>query len=258
LSWGRSEIAQYNWGVKTVRTMNDAEKTKEQLQRELVGLRQRVAALEEVETERRRAEAQLSESLERLRNAIEETVQAMALTVETRDPYTAGHQQRVAELACAISREIGLSEDRIDGIRLAGVIHDIGKVYVPSEFLSKPTQLSVLEFAIIKQHAQVGYEILKGIDFPWPVSEAVLQHHERNDGSGYPQGLFSQDILKEAKILAVADVVEAMSSHRPYHPALGLETALEEINQHKGLRYDPEAVNACSQLIASRRFEFVN
>jgi len=138
------------------------------------------------------------------------------------------------------------------------VVHDIGKLYVPSEFLSKPTRLSVLEFAIIKQHAQVGYEILKGIDFPWPVSEMVLQHHERNDGSGYPQGLSSQDILKEAKILAVADVVEAMSSHRPYHPALGLETALEEINCHKGLLYDPEAVNACSQLFESRRFNFAN
>jgi len=231
--------------------MNDVQRTKEQLQRELVGLRQRVAELEEVETEHRRAEAQLSESLKRLHNAIEETV-------ETRDPYTAGHQQRVADLACAISREIGLSEDRIDGIRLAGMIHDIGKLYVPSEFLSKPTQLSVLEFAIIKQHAQVGHEILKGIDFPWPVSEMVLQHHERNDGSGYPQGLSSQDILREAKILAVADVVEAMSSHRPYHPALGMETALEEINQHKDLRYDPEAVDACSRLIESRRFEFVN
>ena len=238
--------------------MNDADRTKEQLQRELAALRLRVAALEEVEIERRRAEARLSESLTRLRSAMEETVEAMAMTVETRDPYTAGHQQRVADLACAISREIGLSEDRINGIRLAGVVHDIGKLYVPSEFLSKPTRLSVLEFAIIKQHAQVGYEILKGIDFPWPVSEMVLQHHERNDGSGYPQGLSSQDILKEAKILAVADVVEAMSSHRPYHPALGLETALEEINCHKGLLYDPEAVNACSQLFESRRFNFAN
>jgi len=189
---------------------------------------------------------------------MEETVQAMALTVETRDPYTAGHQQRVADLACAISREVGLSEERTNGIRLAGVIHDIGKLYVPSEFLSKPTQLSVLEFAIIKQHAQIGHDILKGIDFPWPVSEVVLQHHERNDGSGYPQGLFGKDILQEAKILAVADVVEAMSSHRPYHPALGLEAALEEIGQHRDTRYDPEAVDACSRLIEDGAFRFAN
>lgn len=238
--------------------INDEAKTKEQLIQELAMLRQRVSELEKAETERRQAEEQLSESLRRLRAAMEEIVQAMALAVETRDPYTAGHQQRVADLASAIAQKIGLSADRVEGIRLAGVIHDIGKLYVPSEFLSKPTRLSELEFAIIKQHAQVGYEILKGIDFPWPVSQMVLQHHERNDGSGYPQGLLSKNILLEAKILAVADVVEAMSSHRPYHPALGLEAALEEINEHKGLLYEPKIVEACSQLIDSGKFSFAS
>ena len=214
----------------------DEGKTKTQLFQELTALRERVAELEKAENERRRVETRLSDSFKRLRNAMEETVQAMALTVETRDPYTAGHQVRVAALACATGQEIGLSEDLVDGIRMAGVIHDIGKLYVPSEFLSKPTELSALEFAIIRQHAQVGHDILKGVDFPWPVSKIVLQHHERNNGSGYPQGLFDEDILFEAKILAVADVVEAMSSHRPYHPALGVEAALEEINEHKAFQ----------------------
>jgi len=196
------------------------------------------------------------ESLSKLRHAMEETVRAMALTVETRDPYTAGHQQRVAKLAEAIAERMALPKEICDGIRMAGLVHDVGKLYVPSEFLSKPTKLSDLELAIIQRHPEVGYTILKGIEFPWPVPQIVLQHHERTDGSGYPKGLREEDILLEARILAVADVVEAMSSHRPYHPALGIAAALGEICAHQGILYDSEAVSACAQLFKQGEFSF--
>ena len=158
-----------------------------------------------------------------LQKAMDGVIHAVSLVVGTRDPYTAGHQRRVAELARAIAREMGLSEWQMMGIHVAGLLHDVGKVAVPSEILSKPGKINQYEFSIIKNHCQVGYDILQRIDFPWPVTRAVLQHHERLDGSGYPEGLSGEDIVLEARILGVADVVEAMSSHRPYRPALGLE-----------------------------------
>ena len=182
------------------------------------------------------------------------TVQAMAATLETRDPYTAGHQQRVANLARAIAVEMGISEDKIEGIKMAGIIHDIGKIAVPAQILTKPGVLTDLEFNLIKTHAQVGYDILKTIDFPWPIAQMVHQHHERMDGSGYPQGLSGKDILLGARILAVADVVEAMASHRPYRPALGIDKALDEISRNRGVLFDPEVVDACLKLFTEKEF----
>jgi len=180
----------------------------------------------------------------------------MAFAVESRDPYTAGHQRRVADLAHAIGSEMGLSEERLVGIRMGGIIHDLGKISVPAEILSKPSRLNEHEFGMIKLHPQVGYDILKKIDFPWPIAQMVYQHHERMDGSGYPQGLSGKKILLEARILAVADVVEAMASHRPYRPALGIDKALEEILKNKNVFYDPEVVDACLKLFKEKGFEF--
>ncbi len=204
--------------------------------------------------ERKRAEERLQRTLEKLRKALGGTIQALALTVETRDPYTAGHQRRATNLARAIATEMGLSEEQIDGIRMAGAIHDLGKISVPAGILNKPGRLNENEFGIIQAHPQVGYDILKTIEFPWPVAQIVFQHHERMDGSGYPRGLVGEEILLEARILAVADVVEAMSSHRPYRPALGIDKALEEISQNRGVLYDPEVVDACLRLFAEKGF----
>lgn len=205
---------------------------------------------------RKQTEKELKESWERLHEALEGTIQAMALTIEIRDPYTAGHQRRVSRLSCAMAREIGLPENQIEGLRVAGDIHDIGKIYVPAEILSKPGQITAIEYGIIKTHPQVGFDILKTIKFPWPVAAIVLQHHERLDGSGYPLGLTGEAILKEARILTVADIVEAMSSHRPYRPAQGIDKALGEIVQNKGTFYDTEAVEACVKLFQEGRFKF--
>ena len=205
--------------------------------------------------ERKRAREELQNSLAKLRKALGGTIQAIALTVEAKDPYTAGHQRRVANLARAIATEMDLPKEQIDGIRMAGAIHDIGKITVPSEILSKPG-ITALEFSLIKTHPQVGYNILKEIDFPWPVAEIVLQHHERMDGSGYPQGLSDGEIMLEARILAVADVVEAMFSHRPYRPSRGLDKALEEVSQNRGILYDAQAVGACLKLFTEKGFTF--
>ena len=185
---------------------------------------------------------------QRLQHGLEVTVEALASTVERRDAYTAGHQREVSEIATAIARRMGLPQYAIDGLRLASIIHDVGKIQVPAEILSKPGQLTPLEFALIKEHAQAGYDIVKDIDFPWPIADIILQHHERLDGSGYPKGLRAHDILIEAKILAVADVIEAMMSHRPYRAALGQEAALAEIKAGKGTLFDPAAVEACESL----------
>jgi len=205
---------------------------------------------------RKQTEQALKESRDRLHQALQGTIQAMALTIEIRDPYTAGHQRRVSKLACAIAEEIGLPEEQIEGLRVAGDIHDIGKIYVPAEILSKPGQITAIEYGIIKTHPQVGYDILKTIKFPWPVAQIVLQHHERLDGSGYPLGLSGDQILKEARILIVADIVEAMSSHRPYRPAHGIDRALEEITQNKGIQYDADVVDACVRLFRQKNFRF--
>jgi PAS domain S-box-containing protein/putative nucleotidyltransferase with HDIG domain len=207
-------------------------------------------------TERKRAEEALQQSYAKLQRVLEGSVRSLAALTERRDPYTAGHQQRVAELACAIAGELGLTEDRSRGLRVAALLHDVGKIAVPAEILAKPTRLSELEFSMLKAHPQTGYEILSGIDFPWPVAEIVRQHHERLDGSGYPLGLRGEEILLEAQILAVADVVEAMASHRPYRPPHTIEKALEEIKRHRGIRYYPAAVETCIRLFASNKFTF--
>ena len=207
-------------------------------------------------TERKKAEEERKQSAEKLLNAMQGAIQAMAMTVEIRDPYTAGHQQRVTKLALAIAKEMGLPEEQVDGIGMAGIVHDIGKIYVPAEILSKPGRLTEPEFSMIKIHPQAGYDILKTVEFPWPIAQIVLQHHERMDGSGYPSGISGEDILLEARILGVADVVEAMASHRPYRPALGIDKALEEISQNRGVLYDPEVVDACLKLFAEKGFNF--
>ncbi|HEK85233.1 MAG TPA: HD domain-containing protein [Candidatus Aminicenantes bacterium] len=207
-------------------------------------------------TARKKAEKEIQESWARLHRTLEGTIQAISTTIEMRDPYTAGHQRRVAKLAEAIARELQLSASQVEGIKFAAEIHDIGKIYVPAEILSKPTKLTDLEYTIIKTHPQAGYEILKNIEFPWPIAQIVLQHHERMNGSGYPNGLKGDKILLEARILAVADVVEAMSSHRPYRPSFGLDKALDEINSNQGVLYDPEVVKACLKIISNNKFSF--
>jgi PAS domain S-box-containing protein/putative nucleotidyltransferase with HDIG domain len=198
----------------------------------------------------------LETSLRQLRAVVEQTVEAIASMAELRDPYTAGHQRGVTQLACALAADLGLETDRIEGIRVAGFLHDIGKIIIPAEILNKPGKLSQYEFNLIRTHSQAGYDILQKIDFPWPVAQIVLQHHERLNGSGYPHGLTQSEILLEARILAVADVVEAMAAHRPYRPSLGIEAALEEITQNKGILYDPGIVDTCVQLIYEKGFNF--
>ncbi len=195
-----------------------------------------------------RLEIDLKQSVVNLQKTLENTIDALSLVLSKRDPYTASHQKRVSRLAYALAQKLGLPEEESEGIRVAGTLHDIGKVYVPAEILSKPSRLTEGEFNIMKTHPQVSYDIIKSIDFPWPVAPAVLQHHERMNGSGYPNGLSGGMIARGARILAVADVVEAMSSHRPYRPALGIEKALAEIRQNKGTLYDLEAAEACLNL----------
>ncbi len=191
-----------------------------------------------------------------LHAALQGTIEAIGRTTETRDPYTAGHQRRVTELAVAIAEEMGLDRDRLEGMRAAGLMHDIGKMAVPAEILSKPSALTDMEMALIQTHPRVAYDILESVAFPWPLAQIVLQHHERVDGTGYPQGLRSDETLVEARILAVADTVEAMASHRPYRAALGIDVALAEIEGGKGGRYDPEAADACLCLFREGRFAF--
>lgn len=202
-----------------------------------------------------RNRAERRRSAELLRKGLEDAIQAISSTVEMRDPYTAGHQQRVAQLAEAIAVKLGLSPDRVHGIRLAGIIHDLGKIGVPAEILSRPGRISDLEFSLIKQHPAIGYEILKDVEFPWPIAEMVRSHHERLDGSGYPDGLKGGQILFDTRIITVADVVEAMSSHRPYRPGLGMQAALNEIAANRGVLYDEQVVDACRQVI-DEGFEF--
>jgi len=205
--------------------------------------------------ERRSADAALRSSFESLHATVNGTVDALSRLGEARDPYTAGHQQRVAELACAIAAEMGFPEDRIEGIRVASKLHDIGKIHVPGEILSKPGALDEMEFSFIKTHPRVGYEILQAVEFPWPVAEVALQHHERLDGSGYPEGLSGDEILPEARIVGVADVVEAMCTHRPYRPALSISAAIEELSKNRGKLYGPTAVDACLKLLRTGKLK---
>jgi len=207
-------------------------------------------------TYRVNAEHTVEESIINLQKALNGTVKALANTLESKDPYTASHQRRVVQLACALAQDLGESPHYIEGMRVMGFLHDLGKIAVPGEILSKPSRLSEYEFNLIKIHPQAGYDILRAIDFPWPVALAVLQHHERLDGSGYPHGLLGHDIIREAKILAVADVVEAIASHRPYRPALGVDQAMAEISRHQGVLYDPAVVQTCLRLFSENRFSF--
>ncbi|MDD4929862.1 MAG: response regulator [Gallionella sp.] len=200
---------------------------------------------------------ELRSSEKKLRTSLLESITALAAIVEMRDPYTAGHQRRVAQLAVAIARELKLPEEQVEGIHLASVVHDVGKIRVPAEILTKPGKLTALEFGLIKEHSQGGFDILKTIDFPWAIAQIVLQHHERLDGSGYPQGLGAEKILLESRIVSVADVVESMTSHRPYRAGLGVDAALAEIGQNKGKLFDPVVVDACFRLFREQNFHFI-
>jgi HD-GYP domain-containing protein (c-di-GMP phosphodiesterase class II) len=206
-------------------------------------------------TIRKHSEELLHQTLDSLKKAVGTTIQVLVSAVESRDPYTAGHQSRSADLACAIAMEMGLAQEKTEGIRMAGIIHDIGKLSIPAEILSKPTKLTEIEFSLIKVHSQSGYEMLKDVESPWPLAEIVYQHHERINGSGYPRNLKGDEILMESQILAVADVVEAMASHRPYRPALGIEAALEEIEKNKGIFYDYAIADACLKLFREKGYQ---
>ena len=196
-------------------------------------------------------EQKVEERTTKLKEALDGIIQAMGRTIEFRDPYTAGHQMRVASIAVAIAKEMGIPKDQLEWIHVAGKIHDLGKISVPAEILSKPGKLNENEFAMIKTHPSIGYDIIASIEFPWPIAQVILQHHERINGSGYPQGLSGEDILLEARIFCVADVVEAMASHRPYRPALGIEKALNEISENKGVLYDSNVASALSRIDTS-------
>ncbi|CAB1063818.1 Response regulator/sensory box/HDIG domain protein [Olavius sp. associated proteobacterium Delta 1] len=205
---------------------------------------------------RKRMQQELQQSFESLKIAMHSTIQAISMTVEKRDPYTSGHQQRVANLAKTIAEELELPESQIESIYMAAGIHDIGKISLPAEILVKPIPLSDIEISLVQAHAQAGYDILKGIDFPWAIADIVLQHHERMDGSGYPLGLAGDNIVFEARIICVADVVETMASHRPYRPSIGMDKALEEIVNNRGVLYDPQVVDACLKIFKEKDFSF--
>jgi PAS domain S-box-containing protein/putative nucleotidyltransferase with HDIG domain len=207
-------------------------------------------------TDRKQAEQKIEDSFKRLQKILNDTINTLASISENRDPYTSGHQKKVAYLAINISEELGLSQEETEALGTAAMIHDIGKITVPASILSKPGKLNDVEYKMIKTHPKTGYEIIRNIEFPYSIDKIILQHHERLDGSGYPTGLKAKDIMLEAKILAVADVVEAMSSHRPYRPALGVDKALKEIEKNKGKLYDANVVNACKRLFTKRKFEF--
>jgi PAS domain S-box-containing protein len=207
-------------------------------------------------TVQRKSEQKLKQTYQKLKKTMDAAIDTMSKIIEAKDPYTSGHQRRVCQLAVPLARELGLSPDKIEGIRIASLIHDIGKIGLPAEILSKPTRLTDIEFSLIKGHSQIGYDILKSIDFSYPIAQIVLQHHERLDGSGYPNNLKGDKIILEAKIIGVADVVEAMSSHRPYRPALGIDAALEEISKNKSIFYIPEIVDICLRLFKEKKFKF--
>jgi len=219
------------------------------------GRKVRVVVFRDI-TRQKVAEAKLQNSYAKLKKTLTNIIDALGKVVEFRDPYTAGHQRRVASLAIAISKDLDLDKDRIEALGTAAIIHDIGKIDIPATILAKPGKLSGIEFEMLKTHPQIGYDIIKKIDFPWPIAGIILQHHERLDGSGYPNGLKDKDISLEAKILAIADVMEAMSSHRPYRPALGIKKTLKEIKANSGKFYDAKAADACIKLFNKKKFKF--
>ncbi len=245
-------VSQVNVALRIKKAEDALREERNSLERKI---QEKTAALRQEITERKRAEEKLKDTLESLRKAVGTTIQVMASAVEARDPYTAGHQTRSADLARAIATEMGLSPEKIEGIRMAGSIHDIGKLSIPAEILSKPRKLWEIEFRMIKEHSRRGYEILKDVESPWPLAEMVYQHHERMDGSGYPINLKGEEICMEARILAVADVVESMASHRPYRPTLGIDVALEEIEKNRGTLYDEVVADACLRLFREKVFQ---
>lgn len=207
-------------------------------------------------TKHKSSEQHLRKIMMKLKQTLTGVIYATELMIETRDPYTAGHQKRVALLAKEIAKKMELTEHQIEGVYMVGMIHDVGKISIPAEILSMPRRLTPAEFNLIKSHPQAGHDILKSIEFPWPIADIIIQHHERLDGTGYPKGISGNSIRLEAKILMVADVVEAMASHRPYRAAFGLDRALGEIKQNKGILYDTNAVNACVELFENEEFSF--
>ena len=236
--------------------MRDEEKTKDQLIKELQKMRKKVTGLEEVKLEYNQVDKELKHAYERLQKIIEGTTNIITKVVETRDPYSAGHQQRASKLATAIAQEMKLPQDKIEGTRIASLVHDIGKVNLPTEIISKPGKLIEVELNLIKNYPKVGYDILKKLDFPWPIAEIVFQHQEKIDGSGYPRGLKGDEICIEAKILGVANVVEAMSSYKSYRPALSIDEALAEISNNKNILFDLGVVDTCIKLFKEKGFKF--
>jgi len=208
-------------------------------------------------TEHQKMSMELQRTLEILRRGFDTTINVMISAVEMRDPYTAGHQRKSSNFAVAIAAEMGLEQEKIDGLRIASIVHDIGKLSVPAEILTKPTRLTPIEFSLLQEHSRCGYEMLKNVESPWPLAEIVYQHHERINGTGYPRNLTGDEILIEARILAVADVVEAMASHRPYRASLGMEKALEEIEKNRGILYDKNVVSACLRLIREKSYRLM-
>jgi len=236
--------------------MRYEEKTKDLLIEELREIHKKITDLEKVKVMYNQLEKELQQSYEKLQKFIEGTAYIIMKVVETRDPYSIGHQQRVSKLATAIAQETKLPQDKIEGTRIASLVHDIGKVNLPTEIISKPSKLIEVEFNLIKNYPKVGYDILKKVDFPWPIAEIVFQHQEKIDGSGYPRGLKGDEICIEAKILGVANVVEAMSSYKSYRPALSIDEALAEISKNKNILFDPEVVDACLRLFKEKGFKF--
>ena len=241
------EIGVYGYIVKPFKTSEVIINVASAFRRQMLEVESRVY--------RENLEQTVADRTGKIQETLDGVVRVVAQIVESRDPYTAGHQQRVAEIARAMAEKMGFSQDRVKGIRMAGIIHDLGKISVPAEILSKPGRLNALEFELIKAHPRTGHDILKGIEFPWPIAEVVYQHHERMDGSGYPQGLKGKEILPEARILAVADVVEAMASHRPYRAALGIDAALDEISRNRGVFYDSQVVDVCMRVFRDEGFK---
>jgi len=243
-----TKSGQIKWAIETVASTQYAGK------RAILGYFMDITPQKSTEEALKKTSRKLQESREKIRKALYGTVRALASALEMRDPYTAGHQKRVTQLACALAKEMGLPEEQIEGLQVAATLHDIGKITTPAEILSRPAKLSTHEMALVRDHAPASADILRDVEFPWPVAKIILQHHERLDGSGYPAGLKGEEILLEARILAVADVVEAMASHRPYRPALGIDRALEEISQKKGILYDPLVADACIKLFSGNNF----
>jgi putative nucleotidyltransferase with HDIG domain len=233
----------------------EKEKKKNQLVEELQEMREKIAGLEKVKVKCNQIEKELRQSYKKLKKFIEGTAHIITEIVEMRDPYLIGHHQRVSKLVTAIAQEMKLPQDKIEGVRFASLVHDVGKVNLPTEIVSKLNKLSEVEFNFVKNHPKISYNILKKVDFPWPIAEIVFQHHEKIDGSGYPRGLKGAEILIEAKILGVANVVEAMSSSRSYRPAISVEESLAEISKNKNILFDPEVVDACLRLFKEKGFK---